>query len=311
MHIAPSDPAGALEKAKKQGYAVSGNSISGPDGYTYIVESLADRKDPFAGVALKVKDLQASLAYYTKVWGFTHLGDGVLAWDRAEGCGEAIPLRLVEDKGVSVDPQIDGRHAVALPVDDLKERYAKLEKEFPDNVVFPMKVLAEDKLGALYLAITKDPDGHELCTVSKETFDHAVANPPYNYPDWDWRTKFEAEGTASMVKAEAVTKDIPTVDEDSWEETVGADKLTLAWFTASWCAPCKKAAPEVDALAAEFEPKGVHFVKVDVDDAADVVVEAEVLKPPTFQVWRAGAKLSSFEGADKIGALKEFLSKTC
>eukprot|EP00756_Hemistasia_phaeocysticola_P015176 Hpha_TRINITY_DN15390_c1_g4::TRINITY_DN15390_c1_g4_i1::g.92077::m.92077 len=312
IHIAPRDPPATLAKAEAEGYAVSGNTIAGPDGYAYVVETAPGRQEPFWGVTVAVKNLEASLDWYTKVWGFTHLGDGALAWERAEGCGEAVPLRLVEDKDAKVDPQIDGRHAVALPTADLKERYARIEKDFAGNIVFPMRVLAEDKLGALYLAITKDPDGHELCTVSKETFDPAVANPPYNYPDWAHRAKFEKEGTASLVKDEKTGegREIDFVDEDSWEAVVGAEKLTLAWFTADWCAPCKKARPDVEKLAGLFGDRGVHFVKVNVDEAPDLVEEAEVTRPPTFQLWRAGAKLRSFEGADKIGELTEYLTQT-
>eukprot|EP01043_Picozoa_sp_COSAG02_P073058 COSAG02_NODE_14040_length_1318_cov_1.418376_1_plen_92_part_00 len=51
-------------------------------------------------------------------------------------------------------------------------------------------------LGDLRIAIIKDPDEYEICIVSSETFDKAVANPPWIGPDelqdkdvgsWAWR----------------------------------------------------------------------------------------------------------------------------
>ena len=51
-------------------------------------------------------------------------------------------------------------------------------------------------LGDLRIAIIKDPDGYEICIVSSETFDKAVANPPWIGPSelqdeevgsWAWR----------------------------------------------------------------------------------------------------------------------------
>ena len=43
----------------------------------------------------------------------------------------------------------------------------------------------EEQLGTLFIAIIKDPDGFELCLVSSETFDKAVAAAAdFKEPDW-------------------------------------------------------------------------------------------------------------------------------
>eukprot|EP01062_Namystynia_karyoxenos_P015663 TRINITY_DN15692_c0_g1_i2.p1 TRINITY_DN15692_c0_g1~~TRINITY_DN15692_c0_g1_i2.p1 ORF type:complete len:370 (+),score=134.92 TRINITY_DN15692_c0_g1_i2:93-1112(+) len=240
--IGTPDPAAALRKAADLGYAVQGSSISGPDGYTYEVDALAGRAEPFRYSTVAVDNLARSKAWYLDVWGFEDLsaaypscgaGECYVGWNACEGCGESVPLRLVETPGVKVDPQVDGRFAVALPTGQLKARCAVVEKDHAAHVVHPMRVLAEDKLGALYLAITKDPDGHELCTVSKETFDPAVANPPYNAPDWEWREKFIKGGSAALVADKAPAAgavDIALVDDDSWEDTINSDGLTVVWF---------------------------------------------------------------------------------
>ena len=45
-------------------------------------------------------------------------------------------------------------------------------------------------------------------------------------------------------------------------------KVVLLDFWASWCVPCRKSFPEVDALHRELEPKGLVVVAVNVDEQA-------------------------------------------
>lgn len=44
---------------------------------------------------------------------------------------------------------------------------------------------------------------------------------------------------------------------------IGASKLTVVDFFATWCGPCKAIAPELERMAASNP--NVNFVKVDVD----------------------------------------------
>ncbi len=41
-------------------------------------------------------------------------------------------------------------------------------------------------------------------------------------------------------------------------------------FWASWCAPCREEMPDFDALRAQYRPKGVEFVGIAIDNAANV-----------------------------------------
>lgn len=55
-----------------------------------------------------------------------------------------------------------------------------------------------------------------------------------------------------------------TATEANVDSLVSGGKVVVDAF-AEWCGPCRGIAPKFAAMAAEFSPKGVSFVKVDVD----------------------------------------------
>ena len=76
-------------------------------------------------------------------------------------------------------------------------------------------------------------------------------------------------------------------------------------YFATWCGPCVRIAPTFSQLAAKF--KESVFLKVDVDENAEVAALENVRSMPTFKVYRYGAKTEEFSGADqhKLKALIE------
>ena len=126
---------------------------------------------------------------------------------------EQVPLILIPTHAAEVDIQeYSGRHALSIPEHDLLQIYVNIGgnveadeasgKSDCENVVHAIRTFHEKDavtgvgLGDLKIAIVKDPDGYELCLVSSETFDKAVANPPWIGPDelasydvgsWEWR----------------------------------------------------------------------------------------------------------------------------
>jgi len=87
---------------------------------------------------------------------------------------------------------------------------------------------------------------------------------------------------------------------------INSDKLTVVDFYATWCGPCKQIAPFVVKLSEEF--KDATFLKVDVDEVADVAAEVGVRAMPTFMLFRNGEKVSEIVGANP-GALKAAVAK--
>ena len=80
-------------------------------------------------------------------------------------------------------------------------------------------------------------------------------------------------------------------DEDDWP-LLQNKQITFVLFCASWCHPCKKLKPFVEAnLATE------HRVEyVDVDEFQEIAVEAGALALPTFQAWSEGKLLGTVQG---------------
>jgi len=64
--------------------------------------------------------------------------------------------------------------------------------------------------------------------------------------------------------------------------------------------------PHFETLAEET-PEAI-FVKVDVDDQAEIAASAGIEAMPTFQFFKGGKKVKGFAGAD-IGQLKSITNQ--
>ena len=69
-----------------------------------------------------------------------------------------------------------------------------------------------------------------------------------------------------------------------------AGAVAVVDFTASWCGPCKRIAPQFAKMSLKYGD--VRFLKVDVDRAKDVAAKAGVGCMPTFMFFK-GARRSA------------------
>ena len=93
---------------------------------------------------------------------------------------------------------------------------------------------------------------------------------------------------------------IKTLEE--FNELISSDKLVVIDFTATWCGPCKRIAPEFEKMA--LENPNCIFRKVDVDDCPDICDQCSIESMPTFHLYKNNRNLSTFSGAS-IDTLKE------
>merc|ERR1712035_131248 len=106
------------------------------------------------------------------------------------------------------------------------------------------------------------------------------------------------------VHTAVMVRQVETLEEFNAILKEAGDKLVVVDFTASWCGPCKQIGPHFEKLSNEAENKNVIFLKVDVDDAQNVVKEWKIRAMPTFLFIKNGIKLTEIVGADedKLGA---------
>ncbi|CAN0115449.1 unnamed protein product [Ectocarpus sp. 12 AP-2014] len=73
-------------------------------------------------------------------------------------------------------------------------------------------------------------------------------------------------------------------------------KLLVTQFTATWCGPCRRIAPQYEALARRMPE--VEFVKVYEHNSRDAIIASGVRSFPTFHFYLGGAKVDECRGAN-------------
>lgn len=92
----------------------------------------------------------------------------------------------------------------------------------------------------------------------------------------------------------------------TWDaEVASADQPVVVDFWAPWCGPCRMVAPELDKLAGRVD--GVKFVKVNVDDNAELAVKYGVMSIPTIAKFVKGELAAQVIGARGADALAKEL----
>ena len=74
------------------------------------------------------------------------------------------------------------------------------------------------------------------------------------------------------------------------------EKRVVAWFTASWCGPCKSVTPFVEKLS--DTAKNVDFLKIDIDSNQDLAEQFDVTSVPTFVMFKDKVLVGRVLGAN-------------
>jgi thioredoxin 1 len=89
-------------------------------------------------------------------------------------------------------------------------------------------------------------------------------------------------------------------------EVLQAEGLVLVDFWASWCPPCRRLAPAIDALAGEYEGR-LTVAKVDVDESPELAQRFGIQSIPTLILFRDGRPVDKRLGALPKDELQGFV----
>src|SRR5574344_2125998 len=84
--------------------------------------------------------------------------------------------------------------------------------------------------------------------------------------------------------------------------------MVICWldFWATWCGPCKKIAPDIEALAKEYEGQ-VVVGKIDVEEAEELATQFGVRNIPTIVFIKNGEIVDKVVGAAPKSTFEEKL----
>lgn len=96
--------------------------------------------------------------------------------------------------------------------------------------------------------------------------------------------------------------------EENWQDVVLSGQIpVLVDIWAPWCVPCRRVAPIVEQLAAEFGEQLVVGM-LDGDDAPRIMSRYEVVSLPTLLLFANGEPVARVVGVPKIDKLRAVIA---
>ena len=96
------------------------------------------------------------------------------------------------------------------------------------------------------------------------------------------------------------------VNSQQFDKLINGDKPVVCDFFATWCGPCKMLSPVIEQAEAEYSDRAV-FIKVDVDECADLSVRYGIMSIPYVAIFKNGEMTAKSIGFMPKAELKEFL----
>ncbi len=102
---------------------------------------------------------------------------------------------------------------------------------------------------------------------------------------------------------------VAELTQTSFQADVLESKIpVLVDFWAPWCGPCRRIAPLVEQLAAEYAGR-VKFAKIDVDQSQELAGSYGVMNIPTLMIFKNGVVVERFTGIPDSARLKDAVNQ--
>ena len=86
-------------------------------------------------------------------------------------------------------------------------------------------------------------------------------------------------------------------------------KVVVVDAYATWCPPCKAAAPKYAQMSEQFDAETVTFAKFNTDEASDLARKLGISAMPTFKVFKGGDEVETMRGWGGEAQLSSLLKK--
>lgn len=96
------------------------------------------------------------------------------------------------------------------------------------------------------------------------------------------------------------------ITDQNFEELAAQGKPMVLDFWATWCGPCRKIAPIIEALAGDYEGQAI-IGKVDIEESEDLAAKFGIRNIPTVLYLKGGEVVDKQVGAAPRPVLEEKL----
>lgn len=96
------------------------------------------------------------------------------------------------------------------------------------------------------------------------------------------------------------------INSENFDQLAATGKPIVLDFWATWCGPCKRIAPIIEALAADYEGQAI-IGKCDVEDDEDLAMRFGIRNVPTVLFIKNGEVVDKMVGAAARPAFEEKL----
>ncbi|WP_058304243.1 thioredoxin family protein [Gorillibacterium timonense] len=103
---------------------------------------------------------------------------------------------------------------------------------------------------------------------------------------------------------------VPTVNQEGFEQIVNSGETALIEFGASWCAPCRALGPILDEMSAEYGAS-LPIAKVDVDDSPELASTYGVMSMPTVILFYKGSPVDKLVGLRSKAVYQAAVERSC